>query len=392
MSTLIGSVALVAGQQSYPIVFPTPFAAAPTNIALTVAIPNTSGEMFFANYDFSTLTAYGVTLILSGVPTSASAGGYINYVVTAGTSSAAATSTQLGAITVPQLFHRIARHGRTRDFTKLSMSEWTDVAEAANTGLQQVYDLLPIYFKEKPEGFVLRGPAAITGVAVTQYSKTVSTDTFTPAQFGATVRLDGDDQWNTVVGTDELLNPYMGATGTVAGTVYGDSIFSSIYPLDRIIGNPRFPNQGGYPVGPLAQLQSFGQSGWLYQQTIGTPRTWWVQTFGNSQGQAPFVVLKFAPLPDTDYPVSVRIGFWPKRLTLADYQGGSTIVVPPQFLETALIPLCVKALMATPTWEDRGEADTREVFQRAIDAEAFLRRQPGQIGAPANRVFTPIGY
>lgn len=68
-----GSVALVAGQQSYAIVFTTPFATPPAQFAAQVQMDSSSGEAFFVTADDSTLTTTGVTVWLSGLP-SASAG------------------------------------------------------------------------------------------------------------------------------------------------------------------------------------------------------------------------------------------------------------------------------------------------------------------------------
>jgi len=74
-----GNVALVSGQQSYAIIFTTPFAATPTFLTGSVQMPNSSGESFDVVFDLSTLTTSGVTAYLSGVPTGASTGGYINW-------------------------------------------------------------------------------------------------------------------------------------------------------------------------------------------------------------------------------------------------------------------------------------------------------------------------
>lgn len=383
---LVGNKALVDGQQSYAITFSPPYLQAPTSFLPSVQMPGSSGEVFTASADLSTLTTTGVTVWLSGIPTAASTGGYINW---RAEGVPTGPSNQVG-MTVPQLFHRMARRTRGGDFTRLSMTEQTDLAEAANAALQRLYQLLPNYFKELTEGFVLRAPTAITGVAVTQHSKTVTIGTFTRAQIGSTVQLDGDPQYNQIIGTETLLSPYMGPTGIVAGTVYGDAIYSDIYPLERIIGNPQFPNNGAWPFGPITKIGGIEQSAWYYQNSIGAPRVWWTQTLGNSQGNSPMVIIKLAPLPDIAYPVNVRLSFWPKRLTLSDYQDASTLVVPPQFLETALIPLALEALMSSPIWVMRGDED--RVWQNAREAEKFIRSQAQQIGAPNNRVFTPYGY
>lgn len=388
--TQTGLVPLVAGQQSYAIVFAPAFAALPSFADATVQMPNDSGEVFAASIDRSSLTASGCTVWLTGVPTSASIGGYINWAAL-GPFASISVSGGTG-ITVPQLFHRIGRRARGGDFTKLSMTEQMDLAEAANAALMRLFNALPNYFKEQTQGFVLPGPLAISGVGVTQYGKTITSYAFTDAQFGRTVVLDGDAAWNQIVGTDELLNPYMGATGTVAGTIYGNAIHSDTYPLDRIIGNPQFANQNLNQVflNNIAPVGAAPAGSWWWSQAVGLPSVWWSQVFGNSQGKKPIMVLRFAAAPDTAYAINVRIGFWPKRLTLADYDNATELVVADQFIESALIPLCLQEFMSSPTWQTKG--DEKMIDARGDRGELFARNQPSQIGSPNGRLFTPVGF
>lgn len=295
------------------------------------------------------------------------------------------------SITTVQLFHRMGRRTRAGDFTRLSFTEKDDLLEAANAALQQIYNALPIYFKEQTQGFVLPGPIKISGVGVTQYGKVVTGITFTAAQFGQTVVLAGDPGWNQIIGTNQLLNPFMGATGTTTGTIYGNALFSSTYPFDRIIGDPQFADQSTWSMVRASIYRGNAAPNWFLQQSVGRPVAWWTQTYGQDQGQTtPFLCLRFAPAPDQAYAVNVRMGFWSNRLTLADYQNATSLVVPDQFIETALIPLALAALKGSPCWLVRG--DEKDVTANAIDAIAFLKNQPAQVGAPSNRVFTPCGY
>lgn len=387
----VGIVPLIVGQQSYDITFTTPFGVAPSFFSTSLAMPSSSGEIFDLSFDASTLTANGVTVWLNGLPTAASVGGYINWLAS-GEAPAIPTSTSGTGITVPQLFHRIGRRARGGDFTALSMSEQTDLADAANAALMRLYNVLPNYFREQTQGFVLPSPLTLAAVGVTQYGKFVTGVTFTEDQFGMTINLEQDQGWNQIIGENELLNPYMGTTGTVQGTVYGNAIHSTTYPLDRIVGNPMPANQSQTPLfGPnLLNSNAQGNASWLFAQTVGVPQAWWPQVFGNSQGKKPIMVIRFAPAPQSAMAMNVKIGFWPKRLTLADYDNGTLLVVPDQFIESCLIPMAIQEFMTSPAYVIRG--DEQMIADKGARGEAFAKLQFGQIGAPNNRCFTPNGY
>jgi hypothetical protein len=290
-----------------------------------------------------------------------------------------------------QLFQRIGRKARGGDFTKLSMAEANDVIEAANTAIQQAYSALPAYFREITEGFVLPAPLPIT-FPITQFAQTLSSDVFTNDQIGQSIVISGDPAWNQILGPNQLLNPYMGATNpAVTATIYGDAIYSRRYPFERIIANPRFANQTQVPFyrSEISPGNS-GRANWLYMQQVGMPLSWWTQPLGNSQGNNPLLVLRFSPAPDQAYSINVRMSYWPRRLLYSDYQSASDVTMPDQFIETVLMPLALRALMATPVWI-KGDDDA-DVVIRAAAAEEHAKNQLGQVASPSNRVFTPIGF
>lgn len=271
------------------------------------------------------------------------------------------------------------------------MSEQSDLINAANTALQQAYNLLPAYYKEITEGFYLPGPLTIA-LAVTQYSNELPSDVFTDAQLGCSVVVQGDPQWNQVIAPNRLMNPYMGFTGTVDAQVYGDAWYSTRFPFDRVIGNPVFtnPNLGVLSWNTISNAGSPVQP-WLYQQSVGQPSSWWVQMLGNSEGNEPLMVLKFAPSPNQNYSLRIRTSYWPKRITLANVNEAATLVCPDQFLETVFVPLGLRALMSTPVW-DASKNDNDTIITAAAAAESFAKLQPGQNAAPNNRIGTPRGF
>lgn len=296
-------------------------------------------------------------------------------------------------MTTVQLLERIARRSRTADFTKVSLSEQLDLLQVANAALQKAYNAAPAYLKEQTQGFTLPAPVTLTNVTVVKGSTAMSTGIFSQAQIGATILIAGDPQYNQILGTSTLRNPYTGPSGVAAtATIYGDSLFSTSYPFDRIIGNPRFTNMGVIPLTPVEISKADDQWNYLYQNQIGQPYSWWVQYLGNSQGNNPLLVMKFAPFPDQAYSIKVRLAFWSVRLQLADIQAATTITFPDQYLESALIPIALRELQTSPLWKSISPEDDNRVDARGKEAELYLRNQIADPSAPANLIYTPLGY
>lgn len=297
-------------------------------------------------------------------------------------------------MTTIQILHRIARHARTGDFTRLSLPERMDCLEALNSALMKGYNALPVVYREQTQGFTLPAPVTLS-INATVGSNLVPASTFTQSQIGATVVIPGDANWNQVIGTAELLNPYLGTvSGVQAGcTVYGDSLFTTTYPFDRVIGNPTFSNPSTSTLiipGELARSE--GGWNWLFQNTIGRPQSWWPQYMGNSQGFSPFIVLKFAPLPDTAYAINIRFSFWPIRLLLSDIAAATPLTVPDQFLEKNLIPMARRALLGLPAWQTVSPDDDRRVISDGNAALVDLVNQVADLASPFNRAYCPLGY
>jgi hypothetical protein len=296
-------------------------------------------------------------------------------------------------MTTLQYLQRVARRTRDGDFTRLALTEQMDVLEAANAALQRLYNALPAYLRAQTQGFTLPAPITLNNVSVTSGSTAVSTGLFSAAQIGATVIIPGDPSWNQVLGRQSLRNPYLGPTGTVNEVmVYGDWLFSTSYPFDRIIGNPMFSDQSLAPLIPMEMSRAAGEWNYLFQDTIGRPMCWWVQFMGNSQGNEPLMVIKFAPLPDMAYSINIRLSFWPMRLLLTDIQGATTLNVPDQFLEKCLIPMAIQELMTKPCFKSISPADDNRLEERGNEGQSFAELQVADPTSPSNRIYCPLGY
>ena len=296
-------------------------------------------------------------------------------------------------MTTLQYLQRVARRTRDGDFTRLALTEQMDVLEAANAALMRLYNALPSYLKEQTQGFTLLAPVTLYNVAVTAQSTTLSTGIFNVDQIGCTVLIAGDPAYNQILGTNNLRNPYNGATGTAATlTIYGDALYSTTYPFDRVIGNPRFTDTNASPLIWNEMAKSEGEWNWLFQCQQGRPMTWGTQFLGNSQGNNPMMVLKFAPLPDQNYSIKIRMSFWPLRLLLQDVQGATTLGVPDQFLETSLLPMAIQELMTKPCFKSAGPDIDKLLLQQGLDGAAFAQLQVADPAAPLNRNYCPLGY
>jgi hypothetical protein len=276
------------------------------------------------------------------------------------------------SISTITFYSRLGRRARGGDFTRLALIEQRDLIDAGNSALMQLYNALPTYFKVQTQGFILASPVTLS-LSVVNGSSTFGSPVFTAAQIGCSIVIPGDAGWNQIISTTQLLNPYLGPTGTALATIYGDAVYSLTAPLDRVIGNPRYASQpsGLYYAGnELVRVSSNSQ--WLFRTSVGRPTAWWLQS-----------------LPDQAYALDIPISFWPLRLTYDDYTANTILPVPDQFIETALIPLGLQALMTTPIWQSQKDED--RIDEAASRAMAFLKSQPAQ-QAPNNRIGTPPGF
>jgi hypothetical protein len=294
-------------------------------------------------------------------------------------------------MTVTEFISAIARRSRTGDITKLDGLDRQDVLRAANSALMGLYNALPSNLRELTEGFTLPAPTTIS-LAATNNSTKVSTGTFSQQQIGQSIQISGDQGWNQILSPQDLLNPFQGPTGTTQGTIYGNACFSTRYPFDRIIGDPAFADNQFWPLARLTMNNTGRNGSWLYQQTVGRPINWWTQLLGNSQGNNPVLVIRFAPAPDMAYAINVRMSYWPLRLLLTDVQNATTLGVPDQYLDRCLIPMGWRALMGSPAWKSISPEADNLVITLAKEGEDFAKNQPGQVGAPDNRVGTPTGF
>ena len=287
-------------------------------------------------------------------------------------------------MTTYELAERLARRLKKGNLTALSAAAAMDVVEAINTGLQEAYDRLPAWQRRTTLSFPLAAPASVS-VGVTNGATALSSGTFSAAQVGRSVVLNGDSNWNQVASTTALLDAYQGSTGTVSGTVYGDVISSALTNLDGFASPLRFADSRE----ELAQYNM--RTAQPYRSgEVGKPRYYWVEAGGASLAGSPVALLRVFPAPSVAYVLRAEVEFRPSIITFSGLHAAGTIPLADQFLHRALIPLCEERLLRSPEWADASLS--RLVLGDAEAARRFLEGQRPSAGVPSNRVFTPAGY
>jgi hypothetical protein len=211
------------------------------------------------------------------------------------------------------------------------------VAHCITAAMQEIHETQPLVNQEKATGGYLHAPTAVT-VGVTQGSAVIgSFPAWASWMAGCTVRVGGDDQDNELVSATLLARPYMGATGSQSGTVFGDCLTLPA-GVQRAIAPICLPNQ--LPLLICNNLDEFlrmanwpalvnldGTSTvspfyWFVRKSIGRPSVAMAQgAYDSTLAYIPRR-LRFAPLPDQAYPVSYRAVMGAPRYTRTDIVSG----------------------------------------------------------------------
>jgi hypothetical protein len=246
------------------------------------------------------------------------------------------------SVTVQQIAMRMLRYiGVTQltpqtpgsELESLGPGDLEDVAMAITAAVQEIAAQGPSEVREAPGYAVLHAPTSIS-LNVTTGSATVSAVSgWSTWMQGCTVRISGDDQDNELLSSTRLARAYLGATGSVTATVYGDAV-----TLDETVGKviaplwlpnqlPLFPatnrmdfmRLGGYPLvtdssGLAAPLPFY----LYYRKPVSRPWVWFIDaaydaSLGYTQRR-----IRFSPMPAQAYSIAYTAAINPPRFTKDD--------------------------------------------------------------------------
>lgn len=276
-------------------------------------------------------------------------------------------------MTLPQYLQRITRPftRANQDVTQIGAAESTRVYDALNASITEWFDKAPNFCRVSEDAVMVNGPLPIT-VTVTQFSKTFTISTSFPVSgygygantdlIGNAIVINGDDRLNHVQsyasGSGQLWRPYLGATGSVTGTVYDDAI--AFGPNDYMVVGPVIWTGTGFTQGiPLPNWNEMNP--WLAGTFPEAPRlifsrpTHYIADYhrpldsASTSSAIPYWYLRIWPLPAFQGNVSYKIQSQPAIYTDADRTTQRAIPIPDQFVPL-VCDLAIEKLIGSPLW------------------------------------------
>jgi len=259
-----------------------------------------------------------------------------------------------------------------------------------NAAREEMATLGPLWWTRVPSGAYTKAQTALTGMTLTQDSKTVTGTGFASWMNGCTVQVVNQSFQNQLVAVGagwELVIPWGSATvsGTGTAVVYSDcvpldsGVFEVIAPIE-LAADRRL-----YPITSNAQLvdwtvygttRDYGAARYMPQTTadreIDTPDSYLIETLRNSSG-FPRQFIRLNPIPPAAYPLKFFVRkLWP---AITDLTSDTTAELCPYgFDQTILYPIARKRFSGYHLFEgDQAQID--EQYQRAL-AQLDIIREP----------------
>lgn len=306
-------------------------------------------------------------------------------------------------ITSKLLASRLCRGLLVDSYGALPIRERLRVMDAANMGWAAYLGMLPMSRKETQVQRLLNAPLQIT-IGVTDASAVITYGTSFPHApytaeselYGNSVQIPGDAKLNRLDTALTLMGPFLGTTGSVAATFYGDALKFTTDQL-QIVQPPRWLATGASQSRSLIHLVPANMppywEAYPYLNTIesGEPLWYWTEPLRPSSSVASSTwLLRVWPLPAARGTLSFSLASYPAALSFDDLSANTEMAVPDRELPW-LLALCEQHLITSPIWNP--DVDRRQVVEAAGAANTALFNHVQQPNtAAAQSVGTPEGY
>lgn len=257
-------------------------------------------------------------------------------------------------------------------------------------GGEELFNDGPSAISETQYGDQLYPPTSVT-LNVTQFSKTISG--LTPSQawmIGCTINITGDGTFNELMSATTLLRPYAGSSGSVSGTVYGDSIplpsnikevmdpvkLPTLAPLMGTTSREEYLAYGNphrYGNRRTTGSRIFYT---LTNKSVGQPAIWFAENAIDISVAQTVKYLRFNPMPNQAYSASMRVKLKAPVFTAADIYAGTDYNVDPNKAipmdnhASIFLPMCMQRFMAHPSFNNKMAA--QEIARQYAEARRML--------------------
>lgn len=283
-------------------------------------------------------------------------------------------------MTTAELFSRLLSRATVRDPGRVPFDDAVEIVAGMNAGISEYYKLAPARFSRTTISKLLPAPATVSVQAVNG-SATLGATAFAEAQRGASVVVGDDAGQNEVVGPDSLLDAYLGTTGTVSASVYGDAVVLGDATFRRVVSHPRLNDGTELKVDDALVNRNFkGTRG------IGTPRRYCVEMSGAAGGGKDVAILRVDPMPNKAFIARMEVELSPLKIVYADLSAPVDVPVPAD-MEHSLIALIRWHLKGNELFPDSQDTDSKAELARAT-----ISNQSPDAGRSHGKIFTPRGY
>lgn len=263
-----------------------------------------------------------------------------------------------------------------------------DVVTCLQGSLEEIFTLMPSGLVEREVGGVLRPGASVT-VSVTNYSAACTLSGYATWMLGCTIRIPGDDLDNRLISSTQLLRPFMGSTGSVGATVYGDCIpvaatYCQVIEPVKIPCRPKLQMMGSREEFNIyTDFPRHGVYG-LANKSIGEPRAWLAdfESLGSAQAS---LYLRVNPMPGLVYALTFVGRIAPPTITAANIYNSGTPDTDPgvsSFLPNASSTLLAFALQrwtAHPSFSADSQ-QLQEIARQYKVAKELIEKRTAQVG------------
>lgn len=304
-------------------------------------------------------------------------------------------------MTTAELAQQISRHTSVKDLSSETPAVAQEFIRAINAAVQKFYRIAPAKWMRTEVSHLVPTPSTVSA-QVTADSVSLSNAPFTAAMRGCSVLIDGDPSYNEVVSTDQLLNPFLGTTGTKVATVYYDSVTITDFKVQKIVTDPEIRETGVR----LTRVEQFDSASFRRQyhavyagagglRSVGSyPEYYRVQYVGMSNAAAAndaVVQLRLAPMPTTKHVLNFQADIRPGSFALSTLEIPATIPVDDSLAFSTIVPLAEAEMTKSSVWTGDPGMTTR-IENAGARAEADIRNLDSEFARPRRRVVTRRGW